>query len=70
MNDYSPQGIAAKLKVSALAFDKALEGITDWTPERNALLASLAEHETMHEGQVIRLMYGLGHTLPPSWKWA
>ena len=67
---YSPEGVAAKLQASAQAFNKVVNDIDDWTTDREELLASLAEHETMHEGQVIRLIYGLGHTLPPSWKWA
>ena len=35
LDDYSPEGIAAKLEESGLAFDNVLENITDWTADRD-----------------------------------
>ena len=70
LDDFSPDGIAAKLQASADAFTDVVGNIDNWTDQHDDLLAALHEHETMHEGQVIRLMYGLGESLPPSWKWA
>ena len=61
---------AAKLAVSGQALLDAIKGVSDWTPERDKLLAEVAEHEVMHEGQIIRLMFGLEKTLPSSCSWA
>ena len=59
-----------KLDASAKEFERVIGATSDWTEEHDTLLTDLHEHEVMHEGQVIRLMYGLGHELPKSWKWA
>jgi len=48
----------------------AINAVSDWTPERDKLLAQVAEHEVMHEGQIIRLMFGLEQPLPSSCSWA
>ncbi|MCY4013133.1 MAG: hypothetical protein OXG82_10500 [Gammaproteobacteria bacterium] len=48
----------------------AINAVSDWTPERDKLLAEVAEHEVMHEGQIIRLMCGLEKPLPSSCPWA
>lgn len=61
---------AAKLASSGQVLLEAINGVDDWTPEREALLAQIAEHEVMHEGQIIRLMYGLEEPLPASCAWA
>lgn len=61
---------AAKLAASGQALLDAIKGVSDWTPERDKLLAEVAEHEVMHEGQIIRLMFGLEKTLPSSCSWA
>lgn len=58
------------LDSSARATLDAVANAGEWTETRDDLLASLAEHEVMHEGQIIRHMYGLGRDLPSSWKWA
>lgn len=58
------------LKMSADTFEKTIATMDSWTDQQDELLTSLLEHEVMHEGQIIRHMYGLGHTLPSSWKWA
>ena len=60
----------AKLAASAQMLGEAIDGVGDWTPERDKLLAQVAEHEVMHEGQIIRLMFGLEKSLPSSCSWA
>ena len=47
-----------------------IRSIEDWTEQREGLLATLAEHEVMHEGQIIRHLYGVGSNPPASWAWA
>ena len=50
------------------------EGVRDleWTEEREELLLTLLEHETQHQGQLIRYVYGLNLSIPESWaaRWA
>jgi len=70
MSTLSHQDFLDKLEESAQAVRNAIECVDDWTSEREDLLATLAEHEVMHEGQIIRHVYGTGGTLPASWKWA
>ncbi len=70
MSSYERADFAAALAGSAQAVLDVVEHVTDWTPSRNDLLALLSEHEVMHEGQIIRHMYALRRTLPPSWRWA
>ena len=43
---------------------------TSWSSDTEELLVNLLEHETMHEGQLIRLVYGLNLKMPISSKWA
>ncbi|TXR53859.1 hypothetical protein [Reinekea thalattae] len=50
-------------------FDRVLSNVL-WNESTENILASLYEHETMHEGQIIRLIYGLGLEMPQSSKWA
>lgn len=50
-------------------FDRVLSGV-HWSEGTEKILASLYEHEVMHEGQIIRLIYGLGLEMPKSSKWA
>ncbi len=70
MQAYAPCDFLEKLGTSAAAVTEAVEGVEVWTSERAELLASLAEHEVMHEGQIIRHVYALGRELPESWFWA
>ena len=56
-------------KASALAIESAWSQLT-WTPKRVQLVLDLLEHEVMHQGQLIRHEYALGHARPTSWKWA
>lgn len=70
MTQYARADFAEKLKSSSALVLETIAGTDDWTPTRDELLLSLAEHEVMHEGQIIRHVYGLERTLPKSWKWA
>lgn len=62
--------ILEKLKCSETLFEKAINDIREWTPERDELLIYLLEHETTHEAQLIRHLYALEQSLPESVKWA
>lgn len=66
----NPASILAKLHSSTEAFNNEINEVQDWTPERHNLLVHLLEHETMHEGQLIRHIYALKQELPDSIKWA
>ena len=70
MQSFSADDFRTKLRESSTAVETALQGIQDWDPVRSDLLATLAEHEVMHEGQIIRHMYALERELPASWVWA
>jgi hypothetical protein len=70
MSAYSKDDFSTSLESSSREVLDALAAIENWTAEHDELLASLAEHEVMHEGQIIRHVYGVGGTLPSSWKWA
>ena len=70
MQSFEVEDFQAHLQNSALAASDTINAITDWTPERASLLATFAEHEVMHEGQIIRHMYALEQSLPESWVWA
>ena len=59
-----------KLAASGRDLLDAIRGVSDWTPARDKLLAEVAEHEVMHEGQIIRQMFGLEKPLPSSCPWA
>jgi uncharacterized damage-inducible protein DinB len=66
----SQNEICGALNESTTSWIEVIENIENWTDARHKLLADLMEHEAMHEGQIIRLMYGLEEELPASWKWA
>ena len=65
-----PAKILAKLHSSTQAFNNEISNVQDWTSERHDVLVHLLEHETMHEGQLIRHIYALKQELPDSIKWA
>lgn len=69
---YSLEKVTESILSSSESALNTIKNITDWTDDRDELLINLLEHETMHEGQIIRLMYGLDKTLPQSWveRWA
>lgn len=60
----------AELERSARELRGTVEAITEWTDGREALLAQLHEHETIHEGQLIRQVYALELKMPNSSFWA
>jgi len=66
----SPEKIQAKLESSAQTFHQVLAAVDDWSEARQEILLQLLEHETMHEGQMIRQMLALELKLPKSVKWA
>ena len=70
MQSFNTTDFQSKLATSSHAVMESLDGINDWTMERDDLLAKLSEHEVMHEGQIIRHMYALERELPESWEWA
>ena len=70
MTSFSQADFGDTLSKSAHEVLTAIRSIEDWTDEREELLATLAEHEVMHEGQIIRHIYGAGAEVPSSWKWA
>jgi uncharacterized damage-inducible protein DinB len=47
-------------------------GDLEWTDAREHLLLDLLEHESQHQGQLIRYVYALGRPFPESWatRWA
>ena len=61
--------IILALNASAVAFDTTINALT-WDSAREGLLVQLLEHETMHEGQLIRHIYALEHPVPSSIKWS
>jgi len=70
MTSFEVKDFEMALANSSATLMSILQGIDDWTPEREELLGTLAEHEVMHEGQIIRHLYAVGRVAPPSWKWA
>jgi hypothetical protein len=70
MTSHSRADFEAFLASSSAAVCEAIDAVGEWTAHRDELLASLYEHEVMHEGQIIRHMYALQKTLPSSWRWA
>jgi len=59
------------LDQSAADFNQ-VASLVEWNLRRDDLLLALFEHETQHQGQLIRYVYGLGYTFPLSWieRWA
>jgi hypothetical protein len=60
--------VAAAIEQSSRLCKGVLETPLDWNDVREALLIDLLEHEAQHQGQLIRYLYGLGITVPTSWK--
>ena len=63
--------VSKMLSQTAQDFEKMLSGV-EWTESRDGLLLDLLEHETQHQGQLIRYVYGLKYKFPKSWaeRWA
>lgn len=72
VGNFEREEFIAKLEQSSQTLLDAIESVgeDEWTPARERLLAQVAEHEVMHEGQIIRLMFGLQKPLPSSCSWA
>ncbi len=70
MTAFSTDDFRAALRSSADGVLSAAASIQTWTTEHDRLLATLSEHEVMHEGQIIRHIYAMNRMLPKSWKWA
>ncbi len=68
----SVDSMAAALSRTVLEFESTIEEL-EWTNQREKSLLALLEHETMHQGQLIRYLYGMGReSIPQSWvrRWA
>ncbi|MEX2144587.1 MAG: hypothetical protein WD740_08325 [Anaerolineales bacterium] len=65
------QKVLDALDRSAANFAQVADQV-EWTKRRIDLLLDLFEHETQHQGQMIRYVYGLGLHFPQSWidRWA
>jgi len=70
MAKHDRESFEQALAASGKALLAAIERVDEWSSSREDLLAAVSEHEVMHEGQIIRHMYGLGRELPASWRWA
>jgi hypothetical protein len=70
LSEFSQPTFLEKIRSSADDVIGAIEGVEEWTKDRDELLLALSEHEVMHEGQIIRHMYGLESEMPDSIKWA
>lgn len=70
MTEFLQTEFIEKLQTSAEDVKDAIKQIDDWTQNREQLLLELSDHEVMHEGQIIRHLYGLGYEIPASVKWA
>lgn len=67
----SKEKVLNSLTKTAQDFGQVLKGV-EWTNDRDDLLLDLLEHETQHQGQLIRYVYGLKYKFPKSWaeRWA
>lgn len=66
----SKEDITMALKNSSSTVLTSIDEASVWNDARKELLLSLNEHEVMHEGQIIRHMYGLGYQIPSAVKWS
>jgi uncharacterized damage-inducible protein DinB len=60
------QKLLYALDQSAVGFAQVASEV-EWTERRRELLLDLFEHETQHQGQMIRYVYGLEYKFPESW---
>lgn len=70
MTNYTTDDFRTALRTSADKVMSSVNAVAEWTETHDDLIATLSEHEVMHEGQIIRHVYGLSGVLPQSWKWA
>ena len=59
------QRVGDVLIQAAQQVEETLSSI-EWTDYRDGALLDLLEHETQHQGQLIRYVYGLKHEFPKS----
>ncbi len=67
----SKERVLAALDGSAARLGDVVNRVA-WTETRDEMLLALLEHESQHQGQIIRYGYALGHRFPDSWvaRWA
>ena len=70
MDSFTAADFKTKLAESGEQVSNAVTGVESWSDEQKDFLITLAEHEVMHEGQIIRHIYALELELPSSWTWA
>ena len=70
LSTYDRESFERALASSGETLLVAIRGVSAWSSQQDELLLAVSEHEVMHEGQIIRHMYGLGRELPGSWRWA
>ena len=70
MTGFELQDFATALDASARTFLDAAASVASWSDQQADLLARIVEHEAMHEGQIIRHLWGLQKTVPDSCYWA
>jgi hypothetical protein len=70
MSDFSHSAFEENVRLSAAKVVAAIDDIGEWNKDRDELLLALSEHEVMHEGQIIRHLYGTESQIPDSVKWA
>ena len=70
MDSFTAADFKTKLTESGVQVRNAVTGVESWSDEQKDFLITLAEHEVMHEGQIIRHIYALELELPSSWTWA
>lgn len=68
--DAGPADYKVALDKATAIFHRTVRDLDTWSDDREALLAQLYEHEVMHEGQLIRQVYGLGLSMPATSTWA
>jgi len=60
--------VQAALSSSADAILSVLDDLESYDDDRNRFVADLLEHEVVHQGQLIRYLYGLKLPIPARWK--
>lgn len=61
-----PERIEAAMEQAIADFESTLNGM-EWTPIRENVILGLLEHETQHQGQLLRFMYAREYQFPDSW---
>lgn len=69
MQQFAREDFIKALAESAASFLDTVASVAAWSDQQADLLARIVEHEAMHEGQIIRQVWGLEKTLPESCYW-